>query len=641
MPESTLMAEAERLRQQLSLDAERTPVDRNRWGQFATPPSLAGEIMRYALSLHRGPEIRFLEPSCGSGAFFSALLQFRERLPIADAVGVEMDPRFAQTSRELWRSAGFRIIEGDFTSPETVEGYSASLLVANPPYVRHHHLEAAQKRGLVGLCEASLGIKPSGLSGLYLYFVLLSHRLLAPGALSAWLIPSEFMDVNYGGALKEYLARHVKLIRIHQYDPSEVQFDDALVTSSVVVFENSPSEPEDCVRFSFGGSLSTPKKVQDIPLARMDITKKWSQYINGTGCDFPRTGPKLSDFFKIRRGLATGSNAFFILPRKEAEENGIQEEFLRPILPSPRNIDSLVIEADSAGWPQINEQLALVDCPLRIEEVRLKNPQLATYLDSAEEKVKSGYLVSQRSPWYKQEKREPAPILLTYMGRGKDEKHPLRFIRNESQAVASNMYLMLYPTPLLQTYVDSVEGGIEKVHEALLALTAGDLRDGGRVYGGGLHKMEPKELASLPADGIAALDPANLLLDSYPQPTPAPRGRRGASVSPVTSDGPPAAEIRAWALKAGLDVPRRGRLGPELKAAWRQAHANDVVLTDLWEPVSEPGASSRAEGGNEQGEKHIHSRFDKPPTPPGPRGAGGATATAATTSTTPPATSRT
>ncbi|MBB5935496.1 Eco57I restriction-modification methylase domain-containing protein [Streptomyces zagrosensis] len=518
---------------------------------------------------------------------------------------MELDPRFAQASRELWRDAGFRVIEGDFTSPETIEGYSASLLVANPPYVRHHHLEAAQKRALVGRCAATVGIKPSGLSGLYLYFVLLSHRLLAPGALSAWLIPSEFMDVNYGGALKEYLARHVKLIHIHQYDASEVQFDDALVTSSVVVFENSPPQAEDCAKFSFGGSLATPKAAQDIPLAKLDIAKKWSQYINGTGCDSPRTGPKLSDFFKIRRGLATGSNAFFILPREEAEGMGIQEDFLRPILPSPRNIDSLVIEADTSGWPQIKEQLALVDCPLSIDAVRLKNPQLASYLDSAEEKVRAGYLVSQRSPWYKQERREPAPILLTYMGRGKDEKHPLRFIRNESQAVASNMYLMLYPTPLLQTYVDSVEDGMAKVHEALLALTAGDLREGGRVYGGGLHKMEPKELASLPADGIAALAPATLLLDSYAQPTPAPRSRRRASVSQVSSGEPSAAEIRAWALNAGLDVPRHGRLGPEWKAAWRQAHVKGVALPEPRESASKPGAASRVEGGSEQGEEYI------------------------------------
>lgn len=464
-------AEARRLLLQETLDAERTFLERNQWGQFATPPSLAGEIMRYTIDLHEETRINFLEPSCGSGSFFSALLRNLGDKKIEHAVGVELDPRFSKAASDLWTGQGLRVIEGDFTSPSLVSGPVASLLVANPPYVRHHHLGIDQKRDLVARCADQLGIKPSGLSGLYLYFVLLSHRLLRADAVSTWLIPSEFMDVNYGTALKEYLATRVQLVRIHQYDAAEVQFDDALVTSSVVVFRNSPPRPGHTAEFSFGGTLSEPKVTHQIPSAALTPEAKWSRYVTGVmpaDINLKQTGPKLSDFFKIRRGLATGSNAFFIIPRSEAERLGIKRNFLRPILPSPRKLKGDAITADASGWPDIPEQLALLDCPLPIEDLLLENPALAAYLSTADEKIRGGYLVSKRSPWYKQEQREPAPILLTYMGRGKDDQHPLRFIRNDSDAVATNMYLMLYPTALLQRYLAGDPERIKQVHKALL-----------------------------------------------------------------------------------------------------------------------------------------------------------------------------
>ncbi|MEU1907442.1 Eco57I restriction-modification methylase domain-containing protein [Streptomyces hygroscopicus] len=588
MSNQVYVVESRRRALQETLDAERTLLDRNQWGQFATPPALAAEIMRYALSLHDDTSIDFLEPSCGSGSFFSALLQNLGNKKINRAIGVELDPRFAKAASDLWEDHGLRVVEGDFTSPNTIHDATTSLLVANPPYVRHHHLDAAQKRKLGAMCADRLGIKPSGLSGLYLYFILLSHRLLSPDAVSAWLIPSEFMDVNYGTALKEYLARQVQLVRVHQYDASEVQFDDALVTSSVVVFKNTPPSSGHVAEFSFGGTLSEPKVTHNIPSAELHAEVKWSRYIHGAtpsgGGEDIEPGPKLSDFFKIRRGLATGSNAFFIIPRSKAEELGIQSRFLRPILPSPRNLKDDSIATDSSGWPDLPKQLALLDCPLPIEQVREENPELAAYLDSADEKVRGGYLVTKRSPWYKQEQREAAPILLTYMGRGKEDKHPLRFIRNASRAVATNMYLMLYPTEPLQRYLDRDPEGIKQVHKALLSLTAEDLRGGGRVYGGGLHKMEPKELAELPANSIAALDPD--LLNDLRETTAIINSSPGRTRRPRTT-GPAASEVRAWARANGIDVPARGRLRPEVWDAWRRSQSNELNVLQNGESRSQ------------------------------------------------------
>src|SRR4051794_10424140 len=81
-------AELRRLEVQAALDAERSALERNKWGQFATPPSLARDIVNYALALHGEAPVRFFEPSCGSGSFYSALLAATggERIESADGV---------------------------------------------------------------------------------------------------------------------------------------------------------------------------------------------------------------------------------------------------------------------------------------------------------------------------------------------------------------------------------------------------------------------------------------------------------------------------------------------------------------------------------------------------------------------------
>ena len=86
--------------------------------------------------------------------------------------------------------------------------------------------------------------------------------------------------------------------------------------------------------------------------------------------------------------------------------------------------------------------------------------------------------------------------------------NPFRFFWNQSRAVAPNVYLMLYPRgPLASELAGSPERGAE-VLAMLRRLGADRLIAGGRVYGGGLHKLEPRELARLPLSHDCLLPPA-------------------------------------------------------------------------------------------------------------------------------------
>jgi hypothetical protein len=136
--------EDRRRQEQTRLDSLKTTAERNKWGQFATPPELALSLSRYAQLLMGKTQVRFLDPAIGTGSFFSAGLESFGQEHIAVATGIELDPLFARVAAELWEGRGLRVINGDFTKqPTPSQGYN--LVLTNPPYVRHHHLTSEEK----------------------------------------------------------------------------------------------------------------------------------------------------------------------------------------------------------------------------------------------------------------------------------------------------------------------------------------------------------------------------------------------------------------------------------------------------------------------------------------------------------------
>ncbi|MFQ5852886.1 MAG: Eco57I restriction-modification methylase domain-containing protein [Candidatus Binatia bacterium] len=518
--------EITRQRLQEQIDAQNPDSERNRLGQFATPFTLARQIVSVAQNYQELPigEVRFLEPAVGSGSFYSALLDATGGACPAAAVGFEIDTQLADLAKQLWHTTGLHVHTEDFTSTlwPADEKDKFNLLVTNPPYVRHHHLPQAQKERLGELVSSQIGLKPSGLMGLYGYFLLLSHDWMQKNGVAGWLVPTEFMDVGYGTVLKEYLLSRVELLRVHRFDAHNAQFTDAYVTSAVLFLRNNLPVKDHKVEFSTGPDLENPQSRDFIPIQKLRNIRKWTAIgqrpLHKLGkVQASSQAVTLGDLFNVKRGLATGANHFFIMTRREAKQKGIPERFLKPVLPSPRYLRSqTIIESDSAGFPLVEPRLVLFNCAVPKDQLAERHPELYRYiLQGEEEGLHERYLLSRRDPWYRQEKRAPTPILCGYMARKNESGESIRFYRNKSQAIATNVYLMLYPKPIIAQSSEDLEVIFDRVFELLLSLNQGDVTYHGRTYGGGLDKIEPKELQRvvLPCvDDIEELAPLSHLL---------------------------------------------------------------------------------------------------------------------------------
>lgn len=523
---STSIEKTELTRQELQqkLDAAKTQQERNELGQFATPPQLAHAILTFTRDLlFMNTPVRFLDPAFGTGSFYSAFLQTFPATHIDNACGYEIDAHYGKVAQQLWSATPLTLKLADFTKAAlpTTECDRATLLVCNPPYVRHHHLEPSEKLRLQELVKEVTGVRLNGLSGLYCYFLLLAHAWLAEGGVACWLIPSEFMDVRYGLQVKQYLLHKITLLRIHRFDPAEVQFDDALVSSVLLWFVKAKPDIDHKVEVSYGGTLTQPAISHTILAAELEQSTKWTQltglnhhkqlYSNGVA---PST--RLADLFTIKRGVATGGNSFFILTATQIAEHQLPPELWTPILPSPRFLSTDEITADERGNPQIDPQLFLLTCSLPEATVRDCYPTLWRYLQVGVERgIDQRYLAQHRTPWYAQEQRHPAPFLCTYMGRQTDKGGaPFRFMLNHSQAIAPNVYLMLYPKPVLQRAFTADPALRRTVWQILNTINPALLISEGRIYGGGLHKIEPKELANASAEMIMAILPTTDAIDA-------------------------------------------------------------------------------------------------------------------------------
>lgn len=447
-----------------------TPLGhRKKYAQFFTPEKIAEFMCHWVLQGKQ--KTRVLEPAYGLGIFSRVLAQ-NSALPV-DAY--EIDERIFASAVPACPN-GVNLWNEDYLKSDWNAKYD--VILCNPPYLKFHDYGNAT---YIPDVNSHLGTQLNGFTNLYTLFLLKSIAQLQEGGRLAYIIPSEFLNSDYGVEVKRALVQSNTLKHIIVVDFTECAFNDALTTACILLCERTANS--DRVRFSLVNNIERLNtclgEYVEYNTLELDVNVKWKLYYKeGSSNKYNNLIP-FSKFAKVSRGIATGANDYFTFKPSKSDEYDIPEECLMPCI-------CKAVDAPHTFFTQkdfiklLNEDKAVY---LFNACTAPDNTNVLRYIRLGEESgINKRYLTASRSPWYAIENRPSAPIWVSVFNR-----RGLRFIRNEANICNLTTFHCVYPK--------TSEVDIDVLFAYLITDVAKEIfLDNSRQYGNGLVKFEPNDL---------------------------------------------------------------------------------------------------------------------------------------------------
>lgn len=452
----------------------RSPLERRPFGAFYTRRTIVEPMVEWAFE--QSP-VRFIDPGCGSGRFSVAAAMRKRSIAI---VALDLDPVATLLTRAALASVGaknVRVLNADYLTADIQHVDGRSAFVANPPYVRHHDIDA-QTKAHATVLAMSVGHKVSGLAGLHALFYLATlAKHGRKGDVGAFVTSAEWLDVGYGSVIRSMFTNGLGGRSLTVYDPQGVPFDDAMTTAAIATFCIGEEPAVARLRRVIGGrTIRLESRGLTVERDVLASASRWSPLLDGQPEEL--AAKTIGTLFRVSRGQVTGNNSYFAMPRERARARRI-EAFCVPLVTSAEEVLSSGGVVRDGPDRLVGLQIPK-DCDLS------KHPALAQYVRDGENAgVHLGYVASHRTPWYSVAFPRP-PIIATYMAR----QAPV-FARNPDGLGLLNVAHGLYPRrEISDETLDAIVARLNRTRTQFVGR--------GRTYHGGLEKFEPREMERLP-----------------------------------------------------------------------------------------------------------------------------------------------
>lgn len=448
-------------------------VHRKKYAQFFTPEQIAMFMSKWILDGLEG-NVNILEPAFGLGIFSRFLSHLN---PNCNITGYDIDETIFNYAMSNFKDTECKInlSNKDYLASSWTDKYDA--IICNPPYLKFHDYDNAT---LVPLVNKQLQSHLTGFTNIYTLFLLKSISQLKEGGKLAYIIPSEFLNSDYGVEVKRELLKSGTLRHIIIVDFNQCAFDDALTTACILLCQKT--KPTDSICFSNISNIedltSSLSKHMSLATNKLDPTVKWKQYYESTQAGKYSHLVPFSTFAKVSRGIATGANNYFTFNTSKKELYNLPDNNFRRCICHAVDVPNLIFTNDDF------ELLSAADKNVYLFDgcEDNSNLQVNTYIKLGEEcHINERHLTSNRSPWYALENRKPSPIWVSVFNR-----NGLRFVRNNAQAYNLTTFHCVYNIGEVDTNILFAYLITDMAKEIFL--------DNSRQYGNGLVKFEPNDL---------------------------------------------------------------------------------------------------------------------------------------------------
>lgn len=472
-------------------------------GTFFTPASISTYMTLLVKSRVTRDLVTVVDPGAGVGAFTRGAL---EAWPDAHVHAVDVNvatlgllaatPAIASgmPDRTSLHHADFLQWLLHYWPSKTGPG----LIWGNPPYTRHQGLSAETK---LRAQQAGGGLAPGGRAGLSTYFLAASLAHLAPQDSLCLLLPANWLEAEYARGVRAYLWRTVhRRVELHIF-PHELDLFPVASVAAMVVWvgpqEKAPTpiyvhRPIGDLQSAFSsGTVRRVEREGEPPATFMFAT---------AAATHPRVRGKsvpLASLAQIRRGVATGSNRFFLLTDDQIKH--LPKTTYVAAATRLRDLESDCLDGaahDALGAKGVRRWM------LWLTADDANDPAVSQLLDRGKfERVHEAHLCMVRNPWYVLERMPVPDLLFGPMAKGK-----FRLINNAVGAIPTNTFYGIRlrhkaagtdPARILADWIRGSAG-----QDALVRVA--------RQHGSGTLKIEPRDLADLriPSKIAKTLDPA-------------------------------------------------------------------------------------------------------------------------------------